>query len=150
MTLVSALGSEWNEYGNKTWQSKYKILRSYLLVDLGQYYCWQMWVVSTDLDRRYMTSGSIFFPSWGSSLEYLVFPVIKNNCRSSGAYNVCLYCGLSMNVNTCEMSHRAWDRAYMWVKIKDTFCLCMMFDVVGKDLNTPIGAPWLTRPIYRV
>ena len=56
----------------------------------------------------------------------------QNNRDSLGAYVTCIYCSLSMNINTCEAPH---DAQRSWMHF---CCVCFRVCVGSKNLNTPI------------
>ena len=68
---------------------------------------------------------AIFIPAWGSNLGFSGFSRNQNNRGSSGAYVTCIYCDLSVKINTHKMPHgvqRSW-----------THLLCIYFCVCGRQ-----------------
>ena len=68
----------------------------------------------------------------------------NNNHGLSGAYVTCIYCPLSLKINT------PWNAAQC-AKIVDTFVLLLYLHVwSAKSRIPPIWAPWLTTPLHWV
>ena len=75
------------------------------------------------------------FLSWhGAQWGSLGFSCNQNNRGLSGAYVACIYCGLSVKVNTRKMPH---GMQKLW-----TYLLCLFFAcVVSKNPKTPNSSP---------
>ena len=61
---------------------------------------------------------AILILAWRSNWGYSNISRTQNNRRLSGAYVTCIYCGLSMKINTRR--NAAW-----LAKIVDTFVFCV-------------------------
>ena len=85
---------------------------------------------------------AIFVPAWGSNWGSSGFSRNQNNRRSSGAHVTCIYCGLSVKINTRKTPHgaqRSWTHLY---------CICFA-RMVGKNPKTPNLSPMADDAITR-
>ena len=77
---------------------------------------------------------AILIPVWGSNWGSLGFSHNQNNHGSSAAYVTCIYCSLSVRINTCKRTH---DTQRSW-----TYLYCVCFACVGgKNPKTPNLSP---------
>ena len=84
-------------------------------------------VILSKITKKREIPGPVPCPGMGLILlGFSIFSQNQNNCSSSGAYDTCIYCGLSMKINMvkCCTAH----------KIMDTFVFVC---VVGKNRKTP-------------
>ena len=105
-----------------------------------------MYVLSTDIDQ--ISQNLRHFDSrMGSNWGHSGFSRNQNNRGSSRAYITCIYCGLSVKMNTRKTLHGAW-RSWMHL-------LCVCFCVCGRqkpeypdDAITLGGIRVLGSPLY--
>ena len=80
------------------------------------------------------TTCTILILAWGSNWGSLGFSRNQNNHCSSGAYATCIYCGLSVKINSHKILH---DAQRSW-----THLLCVCFCACGQqNPKTPNLSP---------
>ena len=85
-----------------------------------------------------------FYPGKGLKLGVFGFSCNQNNRGSSGVYVICIYCGLSVKINTHKTPHgmqRSWTHLY---------CICFcLWHVVSENPKTPILSTMADTGRYR-